>query len=308
MNAKKIRLSTIYYVIKQGFKNIFRNKMYSIASLLTMAACIFMFSLFYSIVTNFQSIVRDVQSNVTITVFMNQNLDEASIQTLGVQIQKHEAVASCEFISAEQAWEEYKEIYFLGKEELAQGFEDDNPLANSAHFNVGMTSIEKQAALVEYIESLDGVRQVNQSQQVANVFTDMNKLIVILSTVIILVLVVITTFLISNTIHTAIVVRSSEISIMKMIGSTDAFVQYPFIIEGVTIGFVGSIIPLIIFYKLYDIIMSYVNTKFISIGNLFELIPQGTIFGVLIPVALLFGIGIGFISSLITLRRYLRKT
>ena len=305
---KKVRLSTVYYILKQGFKNIARNKMYSIASLLTMCACVFMFSLFYSIITNFQTIMRNVQSNVTITVFMDANLDEASVQTLGVQIQEHDAVASCEFVSAEQAWEEYKEIYFMGKEELAKGFEDDNPLANSAHYNVGMTTIEEQASLVEYIENLSGVRQVNQSQQVADVFTDMNKLIVILSTVIILVLVVITIFLISNTIHTAIVVRSDEISIMKMIGSTDDFVQYPFIVEGVTIGFIGSIIPLIIFYKLYDIIMHYINTKFISVGNLFDLVSQGQIFRVLVPIGMLFGVGIGFASSLITLKRYLRDT
>lgn len=305
---KKIRLSTIYYVIKQGFKNIFRNKMYSIASLITMIICVFMFSLFYSIVTNFQNIIRDVQSNITITVFMDKNLDDASIQTLGVQIQEHDAVASCEFVSAEEAWEDYKKIYFQGKEELSLGFADDNPLANSAHYNVGMTSIEEQASLVEYIEGLDGVRQINQSQQVAEVFTDMNKLIVILSTVIIFVLVIVTIFLISNTIHTAITVRSNEISIMKMIGSTDAFVQYPFIVEGVTIGFVGSVIPLVVFYKMYDVIMHYVNTKFISVGNLFELISHGSIFKVLIPVALLFGIGIGFVSSLITLKRYLKRT
>ena len=115
-----MRINTFFYSIKQGIKNIWRNKMFSLASIATMAACIFMFGLFYIIITNFTSTVHSIEKGVSVTVFFDKGLDETDIQEIGDKIGKRAEVRKMEYVSAEEAWKEYKKVYFQGKEELAK--------------------------------------------------------------------------------------------------------------------------------------------------------------------------------------------
>ena len=103
-----MRASTILYTLKQGLKNIYRNKMFSLASMATMAACIFMFSLFFAIVTNFSFMVKEAESGVGVTVFFNEGMTTEQIQAIGAQIEQREEVDHLEYVSAEEAWEQYK--------------------------------------------------------------------------------------------------------------------------------------------------------------------------------------------------------
>ena len=130
-----MRINTFFYSIRQGLKNIFRNKMFSLASMATMAACIFMFGLFYIIVTNFSATVHSIEEGVSVTVFFENDATDAQIRGIGEKINKRAEVSKNEYVSADEAWKEYKKVYFQGKEELADGF-TDNPLANSAHYQV----------------------------------------------------------------------------------------------------------------------------------------------------------------------------
>ena len=130
-----MRINTFFYSIRQGLKNIFRNKMFSLASVATMAACIFMFGLFYIIVTNFSATVHSIEEGVSVTVFFENDATDAQIRDIGEKINKRAEVSKNEYVSADEAWKEYKKVYFQGKEELADGF-TDNPLANSAHYQV----------------------------------------------------------------------------------------------------------------------------------------------------------------------------
>ena len=134
----KIRLG---YMIRQGIKNIWTNKMFSIASIATMAACIFMFGMFYSIVNNFQHVVKDVESGVDVTVFFEDGTTQDRIDAIGEEIAKREEVLSFNYVSAEEAWEQYQKEYFKGHEEAAAGFEIDNPLANSSNYEIYMKDI-----------------------------------------------------------------------------------------------------------------------------------------------------------------------
>ena len=301
-----MRISTFFYTIKQGLVNIWKNKMFSLASIATMTACIFLFGLFYTIVMNFQSMVKDAESGVAVTVFFDEGISQEKIDEIGEEIRSRVEVSKIEFTSADEAWESFKEIYFEGNEKVAESFAGDNPLANHASYAIYMNDISMQSALVTYLESLDGVREVHKSEMVANTLTDFNSLIGYISAGIILILLGVAVFLISNTITVGISVRREEIGIMKLIGATDYFVRAPFVVEGIVIGLVGAAIPLGILYVLYEKVIVYIADRFSFIGSMMNFLSADEVFHTLVPVALALGVGIGFIGSRITIRKHLK--
>ena len=301
-----MRISTFFYTIKQGLVNIWRNKMFSLASIATMTACIFLFGLFYSIVTNFQAMVKDAESGVAVTVLFDEGISEQRIEEIGELIGERVEVSHYEYTSAEDAWNYFKDIYFDGNDEVASSFGSDNPLANSASYSIYMNDISMQSTLVTYLESIDGVREVKQSEMVASTLTDFNSLIGYISAGVILILLGVAVFLISNTITVGISVRREEIGIMKLIGATDYFVRAPFVVEGIVIGLVGAAIPLGILYVLYGKVVTYISEQFSVIGNMMQFLKQDELFHTLVPVALILGVGIGFLGSFITIRKHLR--
>ncbi len=301
-----MRISTFFYTIKQGLVNIWKNKMFSLASIATMTACIFLFGLFYSIVTNFQAMVKDAESGVAVTVFFDAGISEQRIEEIGDLIKQRVEGSHCEYTSADEAWESFKDVYFDGNEDAASSFAGDNPLANSASYSIYMNDISMQSTLVTYLESIDGIRSVKQSEMVAHTLTDFNSLIGYISAGIILILLGVAVFLISNTITVGISVRREEIGIMKLIGATDYFVRAPFVVEGIVIGLIGAAIPLGILYVLYEKIILYIGDKFKFISNMIQFLSVDQVFHTLVPVALLLGVGIGFIGSRITIRKHLK--
>ena len=277
-----MRPSTIWYTLKQGIKNIKRNWMFSLASIITMAACIFLFGIFFSIVNNVNNVAHKVE-----------------------QIKERPEVEKIEFTSADEAWGEFKEIYFQGSE-AADGFKDDNPLANQANYSVYMNDITKQSELVSYIEGLKHVRLVNQSEEAAKTLGNVNKLVSYVSIAIIALLLIISIFLISNTVSVGIAVRKEEIGIMKYIGATDAFVRAPFLLEGIVLGVIGAAIPLVGLYFCYNAAVSYILNKFNVLTGVVDFIPVWQIYQTLLPIGLALGIGIGLIGSFFTTRKHLR--
>lgn len=301
-----MRISTFFYTIRQGIVNIWKNKLFSLASIATMTACIFLFGLFYMIVTNFQSMVRDAEAGVAVTVLFDTGISEQRIEEIGELIDARVEVSHYDYTSADEAWDYFKDIYFEGDEAAAEGFAEDNPLANSASYSIYMNDISMQDTLVTYLQSIDGVREVKQSTMVANTLTDFNSLIGYISAGIILILLGVAVFLISNTITVGISVRREEIGIMKLIGATDYFVRAPFIVEGIVIGLIGAAIPLGILYVLYDKVIVYITDKFQFIGNMMNFLTAEEVFHTLVPVALILGVGIGFLGSRITIRKHLK--
>lgn len=301
-----MRISTIGYSTKQGFKNIGRNKMFSIASIATMAACIFLFGVFFSIVTNFRYIVQKAEEGVAITVLFEENIAQSQVQKIGEQLKNCDGVLEVNYVSADEAWDSFKDDYFGEAKELADGFKDDNPLNGSDNYEVYMSDVAKQKDVVAFAEKLDGVRKVNKSDVVARTLTSVNRLLVYISIFLIGILLAVSIFLISNTVTMGITVRREEIAIMKYIGAKDGFVRAPFVIEGLVIGLIGAIIPLAILYFLYDQAVAYVMTKFSLLNNIMEFLPVITVYRILLPVGLALGVGIGVLGSFFTIRKHLR--
>ena len=298
-----MRISTFFYTLKQGIINIFRNKWFSLASVATISACLFLFGLFYAVITNFQSIVKSAEEGVSVTIFFQPGTTEEQIMDIGSKIEARDEVSKIEYTSPEQAWEYYKENWI--PEESSDGF-PDNPLENSASYAIYMKDISQQTALVDYLNSIPEIRTVNQSELAASTLTGVNALVAYVSAGIILILLLVSVFLISNTVTIGISVRKEEISIMKYIGATDFFVRAPFVIEGILIGVFGSALPLGTIYVLYNKVVEYIGTKFSVLSGLLNFLPVNTVFSTLAPVVVAIGVGIGFLGSFITVRKHLR--
>ena len=301
-----MKISTVGYSTKQGFKNIARNKLFSIASIATMAACIFVFGLFFAIVMNFNYIVQKAEEGVAITVFFEEGLEQSRIDEIGEELSGCAGVLDVEYVSANDAWESFQSEYFGEDSSLAEGFKDDNPLANSDNYAVYMEDVSKQDDVVSFAESLDGVRKVNKSDVVADTLSSVNRLITYVSIAIIAILLAVSIFLISNTVTMGITVRREEIAIMKYIGAKDGFVRAPFVIEGVVIGLIGAIIPLVLLYFMYGKAVSYILTRFNLLNNILDFLPVTEVYKVLLPIGLALGVGIGFVGSFFTIRKHLK--
>lgn len=316
-----MRISTFGYVGKQGVKNIWRNKMFSLASIATMSACIFLFGLFFSILVNFQYIIKSAEEGVAITVLFNEDATEEQKKEIGEQLESRDDVSEVKYVSADDAWAEFQKEYFGDNPELAEGFKDDNPLVHSDNYEVYMKTVKgdnkdliakskslsaTQQDLVKFAQSLDGVRQVNKSDVVANTLSSVNMLVAYVSIAIIAILLGVSVFLISNTVTTGITVRKEEIAIMKYIGAKDFVVRSPFVIEGLIIGLFGAVIPLALLYFLYDKAVVYIMEKFSILKNIITFLPVGNVYIYLLPIGLAMGIGIGFLGSYFTVRKHLR--
>ncbi len=309
-----MKISTLFYTIKQGFANIFRNKWYSLASIATISACLFLFGLFYSIVANFQNILKTAEEGVSVTVFFHSEMDnceshtegqipsEQRLEEIGQEIARRAEVSEVQFQSADEAWATFGPDYF--GEDYAEGF-PENPLAGEDTYEIFLSDVSMQDALVTWLQSIPEVRKVNYSEMTANTLSGLNLLIAYVSMGIIVILLAVSIFLISNTVAIGISVRSEEINIMKYIGATDFFVRAPFVLEGMLIGLIGAAVPLGLIYSLYNYALNYVVNRFMVLSGFLNFLSVDEVFHFLTPVSLGVGVGIGFLGSISTVRKHL---
>ncbi len=315
-----MRISTFFYILRQGIANIFRNKSFSLASIATISACLFLLGLFYAILANFQATVMKAEEGVSVTVFFHCEADECEtheegqipteerLAAVGDEIKAYEIegqkVASrVEFISDDQAWENFASQFY--GENYALGF-PENPLEGEDSYEVYLNDVSKQSNLVEWLKGIKEVRKVNYSEITADTLTGANKLIAYISMAIIVILLAVSIFLIKNTVTIGISVRSEEINIMKYIGAKDFFVRAPFVIEGILIGIIGAAIPMGLIYVMYRRALEYVAQRFAILSGFMDFLPVEEIYKVLLPIALLLGAGIGFLGSLTSVKKHLK--
>ncbi len=309
-----MKISTLLYTIKQGFANIFRNKSFSLASIATISACLFLFGIFYAIVMNFQSVVMKAEEGVSVTVFFHCEADDCEshtegqiptqqrIEEIGQDIAGRVEVSEVRYISDDEAWSTFAAEFY--GEDYALGF-PENPLEGEDNYEVYLSDVSMQGALVSWLQSVPEVRRVNYSEVTADTLSGMNQLIAYVSLGIIAILLAVSIFLIKNTVTMGISVRSAEINIMKYIGATDFFVRAPFVIEGMLIGLVGAAVPLLLIHGIYNYVLSYVVERFAILSTFMNFLTTKELFNILTPVSLGVGVGIGFLGSITTVRKHL---
>ena len=260
--------------------------------------------MFYAIIANFQNIVKTAEEGVAVTVFFTEEVceDDARMKEIGDLISARSEVSKVVFVSADQAWEEFK-VDYLG--EYAEGF-TENPLAGSANYQIYLRDISQQDSLVSYLQTMNGIREVNYSKVTADALSGVNNMVSYVSIGIIGILLAVSIFLISNTVMIGISIRKEEIGIMKYIGATDFFVRAPFVVECLIIGLIGAAIPLGIINIVYDKVLTLVTQRFEVLNSILRFLPIQTINKTLIPISLGIGAGIGLLGSIITVRKHLK--
>jgi cell division transport system permease protein len=302
-----MKINTLGYSVKQGLKNIQRNLLFSLASVGTIVACLFLFGMFYSIILNLEQEISSIENSLTISVFFEEGTSENQIMNIGEVLKKLDNIDTIQYVSADKAWNNYIDDMYDGDQEYVNSvFGEDNPLENSSSYELTLKDISKQKKTVKEVEGISGVRRVNSSDGIAKSLNSLRNLLSYVSIGIIGILLFVSLFLISNTITIGISVRKEEIAIMKLIGAKDIFVRAPFLVEGIIIGLVGSVIPLGILYFMYNAMTEYLTGHFTVVANLVDFVPVGQVFKGMAPIAILLGTGVGFFGSLITTRKHLR--
>lgn len=265
-------------------------------------------------VANFQNILKTAEEGVSVTVFFHSEWDgceshidgqipsEQRIEEIGQEIAKRAEVSDVQFKSADEAWATFGPDYF--GEDYAEGF-PENPLAGEDSYEIFLSDVSMQDALVTWLQSIPEVRKVNYSEMTANTLSGLNLLIAYVSMGIIVILLAVSIFLISNTVAIGISVRSEEINIMKYIGATDFFVRAPFVLEGMLIGLIGAAVPLGLIYSLYNYALNYMVNRFMVLSGFLNFLSVDEVFHFLVPVSLGVGVGIGFLGSISTVRKHL---
>ena len=297
-----MKFRSIKYFFSQAFSGVIRNRLMSVASIGTVAACIFMIIISYCALTNVNYMLTQIEESIGISIFLEDDADADTVLALNDQLVTMEYVDSVRYISSEEALDEMKQSW--DAEDILSGFDEtNNPLTGS--FEVNLTDISHQSEVVEKIEQLDGVRKIRSSETETEFLVKLSHFLRIFGGVLILALAAISVVIITNTIKLSVFTRRTEISIMKYVGATDWFIRWPFIIEGIIIGIVGASIPIIIAWPLYNKLISIIYEQIPMIHSIVSFRFGIDIFSILLPVALIFGALLGVLGSNISLRKHL---
>lgn len=301
-----MKIRTIKYYIYEGFVSVLKNGIMSFASIATVASCIFILALSYCLASNIAHALSQIENAVGVSAMISDDLPPQQVNELYLLILELEHVESVTYISAEEALRNFSEQIGDTSGILA-GLEEDNPLPRS--FTITIRGVENQAYVIDTLEKLrdndQGIRSVKHAKNTIDFLIAINNGVRLVSLVIVASLATLATVIITNTIRLTVNNRKSEINIMKYVGATDWFIRWPFIIEGMLIGLIGAVLPLLICYFTYDQIIVMVHSNIPVIKTVFEFQPKESVFMLIAPLATGLGVAIGTLGSFSSVRRYL---
>ncbi len=299
-----MKYNILGYLIGEGFSNVFKNKKSTGASLMIMWATMIIFGVFLILSQNINHFVKEVAEEQGIQVFVTDEATEEQIQKLEEEINKIEGVNTIEYVSKEKALNQMKER-FAGNEELLDGYEGENNIF-TASYVVTLTDLNLNTQVQEQISKLENVKKITNANEVIATLIDFANGVKIVTGVILILLVIISIFIIANTIKLTVHARRKEISIMKYVGATNGFIRWPFIVEGMIIGVIASVISILVIAVAYNFIAEQmVNSHFMRTVGI-SLVGFSEMFSSIIFVYMLLGVGIGAIGSIISMRKYLK--
>ena len=296
-----MRYNVISYFISEGFRNVFKNKKSTFSCLGVMCATMFMFGVFFAIGQNVNNIVSEIEGSQAIRVFALQDATQEEIEKLGEEISQINGVNKIEFKTAEDAYNEVKE----GLKDRPGVLDALEVSAFSASYIVTLTDLDLNTSVQENILKLDNVKRITSNNQTIEALSKVAKWIRIVTGTLLGILIVISIFIISNTIKLTVHARRKEISIMNYVGATNGFIRAPFIIEGVIIGIISCILSVALIGGMYNLITSKLiaSPTFQTIGV--SILTFNKLFGEIVAVYLVLGIGIGILGSSISMKKYL---
>ena len=295
--------STIKYFFRESFSGLKKNLLMTMASMVAVAACISILSFSYCVGSNLQYMLDQMEDSIGISVFLKGELTGEEIEKLKEEIGKIDHVEGVEYISPADALDELKKDWGA-EEDIFIGLDEaNNPLSHS--FQITLDKIENQNGVLTALENVDGIDNVRHGQTETELLMKANRIFSVASVIVMLMLGIISVMIIMNTIRISVVNRRIEINIMKYVGATDWFIRWPFVIEGIIIGLAGALVPLIIGFPIYAKITSAIF-EYLPMITFVQFRLTGDVFGFLFPCGILFGIALGVIGSVTSIRKHLR--
>ena len=296
-----MKYNRLGYLIGEGFSNVFKNKKSTGASLMIMCATMIIFGVFLILGENINKFVSDIKSEQGFQVFIKVDATDEEIKKVEEEIRKIEHVSTLEFVSKEDGLNIMKER-LKEKKEVLEGF---NTELIKASYMVKVDKLEKSKEVQDQILKLDNIAKITSSDETVSTLINLAKGIRIVTGVILLLLVIISIFIIANTIKLTMHARRKEISIMKYVGATNNFIRWPFIVEGMIIGILASLISIVLVGGIYNLIAGQlISTSFIQkIGM--SLVGFSDMITTITTVYMILGMGIGVIGSMISMKKYL---
>ena len=292
------------YLIGEGFSNIFKKKKSATSSIIIMCATMFMFGIFLLITENVNHIVEKIESEQGMQVFVEFDLSEADICNIKTELENMEEINTIERKTPEDALNIMKERY-KENEELLKAYEGDANIFTDS-FVITLTDLTKSEEVKGNIEGISNVRKVTSSDKTVESLINIANGIKIFTGILLALLIMISIFIISNTIKLTVDARRKEISIMKYVGATNWFIRWPFMVEGIIIGFISSIISIGVIAVLYNAIIQKAVESDIMKEMGLQLISFNQMFSEIIFVYMFLGIGLGVIGSAMSMRKYLK--
>jgi hypothetical protein len=290
--------------LKEGFSGLKKNLLMTVASIIAVAACISIMSFSYCVVSNLQYMLDQMEDSIGISVFLKGDLTSEDIENMKTTISGLDHVTNVTYISPADALDQLKDQWGAD-EDIFIGLDDtNNPLSHS--FQVELDQIESQDAVLAELQKIEGVDKVEYGQSLSEMLMSVSNVFQVAGILVMLVLGVISVMIIINTIRISVMNRRVEINIMKYVGATDWFIRWPFIIEGIIIGLIGAVLPMLVGMPMYGKTVSLFYNHIPFVENFVRFRVVGDVFSFVLPAALIFGILLGVVGSVTSIRKHLQ--
>lgn len=305
-----MRYNVITYLLGEGIRNVFKNKKSTSASIIIMSLTMLIFGVFFVITQNINSIMKQIESEQGIEVFL-YDISEDQTKALEDYIRNIDGINTVEYKSKEDALNQLKS-QFKDREDLLSGYDENNIFP--ASYVVTLTDLTKNNEVKQKIDEYDKdkpdtekvIKKITSSDETITTLINLANGIRIITGVILVILIIISIFIISNTIKLTVHARRKEISIMKYVGATNSFIRWPFIVEGIIIGIISGAISIIILGINYNLIANKILELQVVSAMSINLLTFADMFGLIVLVYTILGVGIGILGSCISMRRYLK--
>ena len=297
-----VKIRTTKFFIKEGFGNLHKNKTMSAASISSVIAALLVIAIFFIIVMNVDYAASKLESQIEMMVYLKDDLSEAIVNSMASELETVSAVKDVQFVSKAQALTDLNDKWGENSY-LLEGLEGDNPLPDS--FKITLTDPSKASTVALAISSISNIERVVYGKAELEKLLKATYIIRIRSLIIISILVFISVFIISNTIKLTVFARRREINIMKYVGATDWFVRGPFIVEGILLGLLGSLITTLLVGVGYYYGTNLIKNQMIGLLSI-SLMPFGELISSLILLLVTVGLLIGVIGSYLSVRKFIK--
>lgn len=294
-----MKFNTVKYFVKESFKSLKRNRTLSIASSLTVAATLFILGIFLLTILNVNQGVKGIESTVEVQVYLNDNISIPDKDAIEAKINSVDGIDSVTYETKAQSLQKMKDRLGADKKDILEGLDKRNPFP--AVYTVKVKQPQVIDSVVKSVKGMTGIYEIKDSRQFIDKVISITKTVKMVGIVVFTVLIFVSVFLIGNTIKLTVYSRRREIGIMKYIGATDWFIRWPFIIEGMVLGLIGSIVANILLYYAYKA----VYLKIVSSFMFMELIKPFYVLTTLSIEFIIAGMIIGAIGSIQAIRRFL---